>query len=128
MVDDLLAAAASGDPDVLAAMDAHGRWLGFGLAGIINTLDPDVVVLGGMFARLFPYVSAALESELDRRVFDVVRQQVRVLPSGLGLDGPLLGAAERAWERVLADPGGAAPPVRWPTAGLLAGRLGPSQA
>jgi predicted NBD/HSP70 family sugar kinase len=112
-VDDVLAAAASGDPDVLAAMDAHGRWLGFGLAGIINTFDPDVVVMGGLFARLFPYVSPALESELDLRVFDVVRQQVGVLPSGLGLDGPLLGAAEWAWERVLADPAGAGRPQHW---------------
>jgi predicted NBD/HSP70 family sugar kinase len=113
VVDEILAAAAAGDPDVLAAMDAHGRWLGFGLAGIINTFDPDVVVMGGLFARLHPFVSDALESELDRRVFDVVRQQVDVVPSGLGLDGPLLGAAEWAWERVLSDPAGAGHPRSW---------------
>jgi len=113
VVDEILAAAAIGDPDVLAAMDAHGRWLGFGLAGIINTFDPDVVVMGGLFARLHPFVSEALESELDRRVFDVVRQQVGVLPSGLGLDGPLLGAAEWAWERVLSDPAAAGRPRSW---------------
>ena len=122
-VEDVLAAAAGGDQDVLAAMDAHGHWLGFGLAGIINTFDPDVVVMGGLFARLFPYVRAALESELDRRVFDVVRQQVAVLPSGLGLDGPLLGAAEWAWERVLSDPAGAGHPRRWTIEPSVVGKV-----
>ncbi len=113
VVDEVLALAAAGDPSVLAAMEAHGKWLGFGLAGIINAFDPAVVVMGGLFARLHPFVADALESELDRRVFDVVRQQVEVLPSGLGFDGPLLGAAEWAWEQVLSDPAGAARPTAW---------------
>lgn len=113
VVDQILAAAATGDVDVLAAMEAHGHWLGFGLAGIINAFDPDVVVMGGLFARLHPYVAGALEAELDQRVFDVVRQQVDVVPSGLGFDGPLLGAAEWAWEQVLTDPAGATRPPAW---------------
>jgi predicted NBD/HSP70 family sugar kinase len=113
VVDEVLALAAAGDPNVLTAMEAHGKWLGFGLAGIINAFDPDVVVMGGLFARLHPFVANALESELDQRVFDVVRQQVEVLPSGLGFDGPLLGAAEWAWEQVLSDPAGAARPTAW---------------
>ncbi len=83
------------------------------MAGIINAFDPAVVVMGGLFARLHPFVADALESELDQRVFDVVRQQVEVLPSGLGFDGPLLGAAEWAWEQVLSDPAGAARPTAW---------------
>lgn len=113
VVDEVLALAAAGDPNVSTAMEAHGKWLGFGLAGIINAFDPDVVVMGGLFARLHPFVANALESELDQRVFDVVRQQVEVLPSGLGFDGPLLGAAEWAWEHVLSDPAGAVRPMAW---------------
>lgn len=103
-LDDVIEAAEARDADVMRALDVHARWMGFGLAGIINVFDPDVVVLGGTFARLHPYVAAALDAELDRRVFDVVREQVKVVASPPGFDAPLQGAAEWAWERVLADP------------------------
>jgi hypothetical protein len=60
-----------------------------------------------MFARVHPYVSKALDAELDRRVFDAIRKQVAVVPSTCGVGSPLLGAAERAWESVLNDPAAA---------------------
>jgi predicted NBD/HSP70 family sugar kinase len=105
-LDDVVRAADDGDEAVVRALDSHARWMAFGLAGIINVFDPDVVVLGGTFARFHPYVAATLDAELDRRVFDVVREQVEVVPSATGFDAPLLGAAEWAWESVMADPAG----------------------
>ena len=104
----VIADAASGDVAVLRALRDHGTWLGFGLAGIVNLFDPEMIVLGGHFTELFPYVEDSLASELERRVFDVIRQQVAVAPARLGPDAPLLGAAERVWDRALADPAQAA--------------------
>jgi hypothetical protein len=46
----------------------------------------------------------ALEAELDRRVLRATRRLVRVIPSTLGVDAPLLGAAELAFEPLLSDP------------------------
>jgi len=43
----LFADAAAGVPGVIEALAEQGRWLGIGLAGVINLLDPNVVVLGG---------------------------------------------------------------------------------
>jgi predicted NBD/HSP70 family sugar kinase len=103
-LDEVLEAAEDGDADVLAALREHGRWLGYGLGGVINAFDPEVVVLGGMFARIHPYVA----DELDRRAFDVIREHVRVVPAADGVDPPLLGAAERAWDQVIDDPAHAA--------------------
>ena len=94
----------AGDRHVLAALDEQGRWIGIGLAGVINVFDPDLVVLGGSLARLYPHVAARLDRELDRRVFDVMRSRIRVVPSTLGIDGMLTGAAEWAWEALLAEP------------------------
>ena len=31
-----------------------GRWLGMGIAGLVNVFDPRVVVLGGLFGRMAP--------------------------------------------------------------------------
>ena len=103
-VDAVLAAAAAGVPRARAALDHVGRWLGIGLAGLVNVLDPRLVILGGLFGRIHPHVGAALERELDRRALAAPRSLVRVVPARLGIDAPLLGAAELALEPRLADP------------------------
>jgi predicted NBD/HSP70 family sugar kinase len=103
-VDSVLRAADAGDPVALAATAAIARWLGIGIAGLVNMFDPRVVVLGGLFGRVSALVLADVQAELSRRVLSVAREQVRIVPSTLGDDAPLLGAAERAFEPLLADP------------------------
>lgn len=103
-VDEVLAAAAAGDAATLAALCEHGRWVGVGLAGVINVFDPEMVVLGGLLARIHPYIADALADELRARVFEEIRAQTTVAPAGLGGDAPLVGAAELAWDLVLRDP------------------------
>jgi predicted NBD/HSP70 family sugar kinase len=88
----------------LSALDDVGRWLGIGLAGLVNVLNPQLIVLGGLFGRIHPHVAGTLERELDRRVLPAARRLVRVVPATLGVDAPLLGAAELAFEPLLADP------------------------
>jgi glucokinase len=41
------AAAQQGDPAAIAVLDTVGRRLGEGIAGLVNVIDPDVVVVGG---------------------------------------------------------------------------------
>jgi predicted NBD/HSP70 family sugar kinase len=103
-VEAVLQEAAAGSADALAAVDAVGRWLGFGLAGLVNVFNPQVVVLGGLFSRLHPLVGATLGAELDRLALPQAREAIRVVPAALGVDAPLLGAAELAFEPLLADP------------------------
>jgi predicted NBD/HSP70 family sugar kinase len=103
-IDAVLADAGADEPVALAAFAETGRWLGIGLAGIINVLNPDLVVLGGRLATSYPFVRSSLEAELDRRVLRAARRLVRVIPAALGDDAPLLGAAELAFEPLLTDP------------------------
>jgi predicted NBD/HSP70 family sugar kinase len=103
-VDAVLREAAAGSHDALAALDSVGRWLGFGLAGLVNVLNPEIIVLGGLFGRIHPFVSEVVEAELDRLALAAPRQLVRVVPSALKGDAPLLGAAELAFEPFLTDP------------------------
>jgi predicted NBD/HSP70 family sugar kinase len=103
-VEAVLQEAAAGSADALEAVDAVGRWLGFGLAGLVNVFNPQVVVLGGLFSRLHPLVGATLGAQLDRLALPQAREAIRVVPAALGVDAPLLGAAELAFEPLLADP------------------------
>jgi predicted NBD/HSP70 family sugar kinase len=100
----VLREAAAGDPRALEALAELGRWLGRGLGGLVNLLDPELVVLGGLFGRTHPYVAASMEAELTRTALRAPRELVRVVPTVLGADAPLLGAAELAFEPLLADP------------------------
>lgn len=103
-VDRVLQEAQAGSPAALAAFADVGRWLGVGLAGLINVLDPRLVLLGGRLAPAYPFVRSSLEAELDRRVLRATRHLVRVVPASLGPDAPLIGAAELAMEPLLDDP------------------------
>ena len=100
----VLADARVGEPDALAAFAETGRWLGIGLAGIVNILNPELVVLGGRLSASYPFVRSTLEAELDRRVLRASRRIMHVVTTSLGADAPLLGAAELAFEPLLADP------------------------
>jgi predicted NBD/HSP70 family sugar kinase len=108
-VDDVLRDAASGSPAALSALTNVGRWLGVGLAGLVNVLNPELIVLGGLFGRIHPYVRDSLRAELDRLTLLASREIVTVVPATLGVDAPLLGAAELAFEPLLVDPAAWAP-------------------
>jgi predicted NBD/HSP70 family sugar kinase len=114
-VDAVLGAARAGDPVAMAALAETGRWLGVGLAGLVNIFNPRLVVFGGLFQALFPFIEASVQSVLDERALRPPRELVGLVPSALGNDAPLLGAAELAFEPLLADP------ARWlrPRDGLL---------
>jgi predicted NBD/HSP70 family sugar kinase len=103
-MDALLRDAAAGSRQALDALEETGRWLGVGLAGLVNVLNPRLVVFGGLFQRIHPYVATVVDSELDRRALPAPRRLVRVVAGALGDEAPLIGAAELAFEPVLADP------------------------
>jgi predicted NBD/HSP70 family sugar kinase len=103
-VDAVLREAAAGSARAQAALDHVGTWLGLGLASLVNLLNPQLIVLGGRFGRMYPFVTRALHAELDRRTLPAARSLVTVIPTSLGVDAPLLGAAELALEPLLADP------------------------
>lgn len=101
----LIDAARDGDPVATDALAHVAKWLGIGLAGLVNVLNPQLVVLGGTFERIHPLVGDAIESSMGRRTLGPSREVVRVVPGRLGADAPVMGAAELAFEPLLSDPG-----------------------
>jgi predicted NBD/HSP70 family sugar kinase len=103
-VDAVIAEALAGSDVALGAFEAIGRWLGLGLAGLVNVFNPRLVVMGGLFGRIHTLVAPSLGAELERRALPGSRSLVEVVPARLGVDAPLLGAAELAFEPLLSDP------------------------
>ncbi|MFZ0128727.1 MAG: ROK family transcriptional regulator [Candidatus Dormiibacterota bacterium] len=101
----LLRDASWGDPVAVEAVEDVGRWLGTGLAGLVNVFNPQRVVLGGFLATMWPLVEDIVHAELRARVMaPVLGVDDLIRPTQLGEDGPLLGAAELALTRVLDEP------------------------
>lgn len=93
--------AADGDEAVRGALREAGQALGIALTGAVNLLDPETVVLGGALAGLAPWLLPSLRDELARRT---TGPACPVAVSGLGSEGPLLGAAHSVVRAVLDDP------------------------
>ncbi|HVK22696.1 MAG TPA: ROK family protein [Actinokineospora sp.] len=78
------------------------RWLTIGVINIVNAFSPELVVLGDLFTALPRELVDAVGLEVGKR--SLVSRAIggtRILPSTLGADGKLIGAAELAFEPVL---------------------------
>ena len=112
-VREIVARANAGDKAAAKGLRTVGDWLGVGVANIVNILNPDVVVFGGTLREILPFVRPAVEAALSGALTAPGEHVVLALPA-LGDDSTLLGAAESAFEPLLADPLGALAAVRGP--------------
>lgn len=95
-------AAMHGDPTAIGILAEVGRRLGEGIAGLVNVLDPEAVIVGGGAA-----LAGDLLLEPARAAYrDAVqapehRPQVPILPAALGNDAGAVGAAALALEELV---------------------------
>ncbi|WP_431046786.1 ROK family protein [Streptomyces sp. P1-3] len=97
--------AADGDERALAALREAGTMLGRVLSGAVNLLDPDAVVLGGVYRGLMPWLGPAADRELASRVVSGLwsGEDGRLRASSLAGDAAR-GAAAGIVREVVADP------------------------
>lgn len=110
VVADVVDAARRGDVVAQAATRQVGRWLGFGVANLVNIINPEMVIFGGSLREVYLASAAQVRERLTRMALPACREHVRLRTPNLGDDAPLFGAAELAFERLLADPLDAATP------------------
>jgi predicted NBD/HSP70 family sugar kinase len=103
-IDRLAALAGAGEPAAVAALAGAGRALGVAVAGVVNLLDVQTVVLGGGYAPLARWLGPPVEAEVRRRVLTAAWAPVTVRPARLGGDAAVVGAAGSVVRAVLADP------------------------
>lgn len=103
-LEELRRRAERGDARTLEALDTVGGHLLRACASLVNVFNPEVVVLGGWFAVLGPWLAPALERDLDSHVCAPDAGGAHIEVSTLGVSGPVRGAALRAASAVLEDP------------------------
>jgi predicted NBD/HSP70 family sugar kinase len=94
----------SADPAVRTEVHRQLDFLAIALRNAINTLNPELIVLGGFLASIYAVDPAYLDGLLDEQPLKASRESVRVTRAQLGADLLMIGAGELAFESLLADP------------------------
>jgi predicted NBD/HSP70 family sugar kinase len=94
------------DPAVRSATEQLIDRLGLGLAGLVNILSPDRIILGGLHGELLAADPDRLRAVVAHRSLWGRSNSVPVLACTLDHNS-LVGAGEVAWQPVLDDPLGA---------------------
>lgn len=88
--------AAAGDSAARRAYEQEGEYLGTLIAQACNMLDLERVVIGGGISLAFPLYKDALEKTLYEQKY-WRDEDFAVVPTVLGYEGALIGAATVAW-------------------------------
>ncbi|MBI5634527.1 MAG: ROK family protein [Nitrospirae bacterium] len=95
--EDIYRAALEGDALSREILKDAGRFLGVGIANIINIMSPEAIILtGGLVGAWNIYVQEAIK-EASRRAFKELFDAVKIIPSSLGDDAGIVGAASLAF-------------------------------
>ncbi|NIM92804.1 MAG: ROK family protein [Anaerolineales bacterium] len=104
----VIEAATEGDKVVLQVLDGVGHDLGVGIASLVNALNPDLVVFGGILSLAADFLLPTAKIELEKRALEWNRSATKILPARYGFDACIMGGVATVYQKVLAYPGGAA--------------------
>jgi predicted NBD/HSP70 family sugar kinase len=98
-------AAVTDEPGVRQRLEEFGRWVGIGVAHILDTLDPEIVMLAGHLSLIGPWILEATQRSAREhsihRIFD--RCQIVTAEAGFASGGR--GGALLIAQSVFANPG-----------------------
>jgi predicted NBD/HSP70 family sugar kinase len=92
-VEDLIARARGGDAKAIAALEATARYLGLGLASVINAFDPGCVYIGGEITLAWDLVEGAVRAALAERTLTSAAAATEIRPVAAIEHPRLQGAA-----------------------------------
>ena len=90
-------AAKKGDRLARELLEETGRYLGIGIATLVNLLNPEMVVLCGRMAKAKEFIFGPIHEEIKKRSFAVPARRVKIRTSSLGEYAGLIGAAGLVW-------------------------------
>ena len=93
------AAAVAGDALSREIFEETGKFLGVAIASFVNSFNPDYIVLHGGMVNAGEMILAPLRKEMSWRCFKSSQRNLHILPSQLGGNAGIIGAAGLAFQR-----------------------------
>ncbi|MBR7161214.1 MAG: ROK family protein, partial [Clostridia bacterium] len=88
-----------GDEAALAVYRTSGEMLGRGISVLIDVLNPELIVIGSIYARSADLLKPYMEETLAKEALSVSRKQCKIVPSSLGEQIGDFGALAVAYGR-----------------------------
>jgi glucokinase-like ROK family protein len=92
------------DGMALEALEVLGRYLGIGISSLVNALNPELVVFGGILSLASDYLLPVVKVELEQRALRWNRDAIHVVVAKHGQDACVMGGVAKIFQAVLAEP------------------------
>ncbi len=89
----ILAAATDGDKLAKRFIEDGACYLGIALANLVNVLNPELIILGGMFAQGSELILPTAEAKMRQAAFARLGENVRLAATSFGWRAGVIGAA-----------------------------------
>ncbi len=84
--------ALGGEPAAVKAIRQTARYLGYGLAAIVYSLSPELIVVGGQIAKVWPLIQNEIREACGERVSAQFLQNLHLVPSTMKVNSSVMGA------------------------------------
>lgn len=101
----VFAAARAGDAPTLAMLEERGHYTGIALANLVNVLNPNLILLGGLFSQAADLLLPAIETTLRARAFADLGEGVQLRITSFGAQAGMIGAAALALDTLFYSAG-----------------------
>ncbi|MFN2242178.1 MAG: ROK family protein [Anaerolineae bacterium] len=97
-------AARAGDAVAREAFEAVGHSLGIGVASLVNALNPELVVFGGILSLAWEFLLPAVQEEMQQRALRWNREATQVVLARHGFDACVMGGLAMVLQDILREP------------------------
>lgn len=88
--------AKKGDKVAADIIDKCLNYLGICIANIVNTFDPEMVIIGGGVSKAGDIVFDKVKEVVNKRAFKAIAESCKIVPAGLGTDAGVIGSVALA--------------------------------
>ena len=96
LIECIFAAARAGDERTRKMIEERACYLGIALANLVNIINPELILLGGMFAQGQDLILPVAEAKMRAVAFAGLGENVKIAPTKFGWRAGVVGAAALA--------------------------------
>lgn len=100
----IVEAAKNNDSIALTALNETGKWLGIGAANLINVINPECVIFGGVLMGAHEFLMPIIRQTVNEHTLPWMHEGIVLVTAKHGEDAAVMGGVAIVYEDVLNNP------------------------